>query len=392
MTAVYMVAYTIYATDPRVRREAETLASLPDYDVTVVVPRMGASRQSAVSNGVHVVELSAGRYWGKSVYAYLLSYLKFLLAAFLDCTRRSLSGGIDVVHIHNMPNFLIFCAVVPRLMGRKVILDIHDSVPETYLEKFKNRSALMFRMLCIEEALCCRMAHRILCVNHPQRDVLVGRGIPGNKISVSMNVPDDRWFRNGDGGPDRTATGTFDLVYHGTLARRLGVDLTIRAVAGLGGKIPGLKFHIIGAGDDEGELVSLTESLGLTSCVIFHGIIPVDQLASALRPMHLGVISNRRNLATELMLPVKMLEYICLDIPVVAPPLKTIRHYFSDDMLSFFEAGDVDSLSAAILENYRDKQRRFSKARRARAFLDHYGWQRHKQDLIDLYGSLTRPS
>jgi hypothetical protein len=114
MTAVYMVAYTIYATDPRVRREAETLASLPDYDVTVVVPRMGASRQSAVSNGVHVVELSAGRYWGKSVYAYLLSYLKFLLAAFLDCTRRSLSGGIDVVHIHNMPNFLIFCAVVPQ--------------------------------------------------------------------------------------------------------------------------------------------------------------------------------------------------------------------------------------------------------------------------------------
>jgi glycosyltransferase involved in cell wall biosynthesis len=126
--------------------------------------------------------------------------------------------------------------------------------------------------------------------------------------------------------------------------------------------------------------------------VIFHGIIPVDQLASALRPMHLGVISNRRNIATELMLPVKMLEYICLDIPVVAPPLKTIRHYFSDDMLSFFEAEDVDSLSAAILESYRDEQRRFSKARRARAFLDHYGWQRHKQDLIDLYGSLTRPS
>jgi glycosyltransferase involved in cell wall biosynthesis len=393
VTAVYMVAYTIYAVDPRVRREAETLASLPEYDVTIAVPRMGAASQAAVSNGVHVVELGSGRYWGKSVYAYLWSYLKFFLAAFLDCTQRTLRGRVDVVHIHNMPNFLIFCALVPRLLGRKIILDIHDSVPETYLEKFKNRSVWMFRVLCIEEALCCRMANRILCVNHPQRDVLVGRGIPEHKILVSMNVPDERWFGNGDGtSPERSTADSFDLVYHGTLARRLGIDLTIHAVARLREKIPGLKFHIIGAGDDEGELVALTESLGLRSCVIFHGMVPVEKLASALRPMHLGVISNRRNIATELMLPVKMLEYVCLEIPVVAPPLKTIRHYFSDDMLTFFEAGDVDSLTEAILSSYGNEPKRLSQVRKAKAFLDRWGWQQHKQDLFDLYRSVARPS
>ena len=392
-TAIYMVAYTTYATDPRVRREAETLASLADYEVTIVVPRTGDLPQATEFNGVHVVELNTGRYWGNSFLAYLLSYLRFLVAAFFDCTRRALGGRVDIVHIHNMPNFLIFSSLVPRLTGKKVILDIHDTVPETYIDKFKNRGTLMFRMLCLEEALCCRMAHRILCVNHPQREMLVGRGISGQKISVSMNVPDDRWFGNGDGIPAKpSAFDSFDLVYHGTLAPRLGVDLTIRAVDGLRDKIPGLKFHIIGSGDDEKALVALVESLGLQSCVIFHGVIPIERLASVLRPMHLGVISNRLNRATELMLPVKMLEYIALGIPVLAPPLKTIRYYFSDSMLMYFEAGNVESLSAAIMEAYGNEDKRLAQAREARAFLDRYGWQRHKQDLIDLYRSLARPS
>jgi len=392
-TAVYMVAYTYYPTDPRVRREAETLASLEDFEVRVVVPKSGDVPRTTQSNGVSVVELNVCRYRGKSIFAYVLSYLKFLFAAFCDCTRLTLGGRIDVVHIHNMPDFLIFAAAVPRLVGKKVILDIHDSIPETYIGKFKKQSTLMFRVLCLEEALCCKLAHRVICVNHPQRDVLVSRGIPGHKILVSMNVPDERWFGNGSsGGTERTVPDSFNLVFHGTLARRLGVDLTIHAISNLNGRIPGLKFHVIGTGDDLEELVALTERLDLGSCVQFHGPVPIENLASALGPMQLGIISNRKNIATELMLPVKMLEYVSLDIPVVAPPLKAIRYYFSDDMLNYFDVENVDSLSSAILDSYQNEGKRRRQIKNARNFLDQYGWVRHKQDLIGLYRSMVPSS
>jgi glycosyltransferase involved in cell wall biosynthesis len=392
-TQVYMVAYTYYPTDPRVRREAETLAALEDFEVTVVVPKKGDIPDTTQSNGVDVVELDACRYRGKSIYGYLASYLKFLWAAFWHCSRLTLRGRIDVVHIHNMPDFLIFSAIVPRLLGRKIILDIHDSVPETFIGKFRSHSSLMFRLLCMEEAICCRLAHRIICVNHPQRDVLVSRGIPERKISVSMNVPDERWFGNGsNGGSARTVSDSFNLVFHGTLARRLGVDLTIHAISNLIGRIPGLNFHIIGTGDDLEDLVALTESLGLGSCVQFHGPVPIENLASALSPMQLGIISNRKNIATELMLPVKMLEYISLNIPVVAPPLKAIRHYFSDDMLNYFDVENVDSLSSAILDSYQNEEKRRRQISNARNFLDRYGWERHKQDLIGLYRSMALSS
>jgi glycosyltransferase involved in cell wall biosynthesis len=392
-TLVYMVAYTYYPTDPRVRREAETLAALEDFEVTVVVPKKGDVPDTTQLNSVNVVELDAGRYRGKSIYGYLASYLKFLWAAFRHCSRLALRGRIDVVHIHNMPDFLIFSAIVPRLLGRKIILDIHDSVPETFIGKFRSHSGLMFRLLCMEESICCRLAHRIICVNHPQRDVLVNRGIPGHKIEVSMNVPDERWFGNGSRKRnERSASDCFNLVFHGTLARRLGVDLTIQAIARCNGRIPGLKFHIIGTGDDQEELVALAESLGQGSCVQFHGPVPIENLAEVLGPMHLGIISNRRNIATELMLPVKMLEYVALEIPVVAPPLKTIKHYFSDEMLSYFETEDVSSLSSAILDAYQSEEKRRNQVKNARRFLDEYGWERQKLDFIGLYRSMALPS
>jgi glycosyltransferase involved in cell wall biosynthesis len=88
------------------------------------------------------------------------------------------------------------------------------------------------------------------------------------------------------------------------------------------------------------------------------------------------------------MLPVKLLEYVALGIPVVAPRLKCIQHYFTGSMVSFFEPEDIDSMAVAILALYRDPERRHDQARQAKAFLERYGWEGHKQDLIRMYDNL----
>ncbi len=43
---------------------------------------------------------------------------------------------------------------------------------------------------------------------------------------------------------------TFRVVNHGTISKRLGIDLLIKAVAKLVCEIPELELHIIGGGDD----------------------------------------------------------------------------------------------------------------------------------------------
>jgi len=384
---IVMIAYSNYMTDARIRREAETLASTQEYEVTVLALKKGKRERLYTNGGVIVQELSTSKYQGKILFRYLLSYLKFMLEAFRLCNRLYFKGKVWAFHVHNLPNFLILAAIIPRILGGKLILDIHDSVPETYAAKFGNLSrGLLFRLLCLEEAMCCKLANRIICVNHVQKDVLIRRGLDPSKTSISMNVPDPKIFnqQDSDKSGDKGGRG-FKLVYHGTLAKRLGIDLTIKAVARLINKIPGLEFYVLGCGDDQEEFKGLAKALGVDQFVHFAGMTPLEELTRILKGMDLGIMANRKNVATELMLPVKMIELIALGVPVVAPRLKAIEYYFNEEMVSYFEPENVDSLANSILALFRDGTRREKQVQKAKGFLEQYGWEIHQCALLDLY-------
>jgi glycosyltransferase involved in cell wall biosynthesis len=289
-----------------------------------------------------------------------------------------------------MPNFLIFAAIFARICGKKLVLDIHDSVPETYTTKFnKGSSKILFRLLCYEEVVCCWLSHRIICVNHPQRDALVNRGINSAKIAVSLNVPDPKWCKTKEGiASDREESKKFKLVYHGTLVKRLGIDIAIQAVGKLVSKIPEIEFHIYGGGDDVEEFIQLRDELQLQQIVHFHGSFPLDELLPMIADMDLGIIGNRKSVATELMLPVKMLEYVALNIPVIVPRLKAVQYYFSDEMVNYFEPEDICSMASSILDLYQNRRKRERQMNLARRFLDQFGWEIHQRDFLNLYNSL----
>lgn len=385
-----MIAYSIFPYDPRIRRESEALVR---YGNKVNFLVLAEKDRPALykSNDVTIIEMGVKKYRGKKNLSYFLSYTKFLVLTFLTCTKLFLRHQVDVVHIHNMPNFLVFAGIIPRLFGKKLILDIHDSMPETYKGKFGNLPKLFYKLLCIEESLCCAFVHKIICVNDIQRDELVKRGIPSKKITVILNVPDNTIFKFESQRAEACDNNKrdFNIVYHGTIDRMLGIDLTVEAVSRLLNEIPGIQFYVLGAGRDLDEFISLGGKLGIEDHIHFtRKYYPVESLPLLLKDMDLGIIPSRKNAATDLMLPVKLLEYVAIGIPVVAARLKTIEHYFSNDMVCYFEAEDVESMVSAILKIYKDENGRREQALKARKFIDKYGWDRHQMDLIRLYDSL----
>jgi glycosyltransferase involved in cell wall biosynthesis len=262
-------------------------------------------------------------------------------------------------------------------------------VPETFATKFAGRSAF-WKALCLEERLSAFVANKVICVNHPQRDTLVARGIPRAKTLVSMNVADPTIFKLSSGGDrPRTMTGSFNLVYHGTMAERLGVDLIIRAVARVYKRIPGLQLHLWGHGDDLPKFQELVKELTLERVVLFRPEgYPLQELPRHLRSMDLGVVGNRQSVACDLMLPVKLIEYISLGIPTIVPRLKTIEHYFSDDMVTYYEPADVRALADAIYRLYSEPATSRMQAERAAQFLSEYGWERQGPEFVNLYHQL----
>src|SRR4029077_11494425 len=145
-------------------------------------------------------------------------------------------------------------------------------------------------------------------------------------ISVLMNLPNVELFRpvTVDKKSDR-----FRIVYHGTVAHRLGIDLIVQAMARVADCIPA-ELWIYGAGDYLPEALELSSKLGLEENVHFsRSFFPVEQIPQMVCGMDLGIIGNRRNLAcSKYMLPVKLLEYVYLGVPVIAPRLEVISRYF----------------------------------------------------------------
>jgi glycosyltransferase involved in cell wall biosynthesis len=368
-TVVCMIAYTDYAIDARVRREAETLIAGGFRVICLTTSNRGIPAR-LVQDGVEVRELGVPKYRGKSTVAYIGSYVRFLLSSTVACIQLLIRGELDIVHVHNIPDFLVLAGLIPRLAGCKVVLDVHDSVPETFATKFSSNS----------------YAWKAICVNQPQRDVLVGRGIPSSKTFVSMNVPDPKIFIRSSATQGPACAEAFDLIYHGTMADRLGVDLIIRAVARLQTDIPGVRLHLWGHGDDLSKFQRIAKELEVERRILFRPEgFPLHELPHQLRSMDLGVVGNRRSAATDLMLPVKLMEYVSLGIAAVVPRLKAIEHYFSDDMVGYYEPGDVASLADAVRRLHRDPQSRRRQAEAAARFLDQYGWETGGGELVTAY-------
>jgi glycosyltransferase involved in cell wall biosynthesis len=388
MTSILAAAYTNYRRDPRVRREAEALAQA-GYDVTVLASRQPGEPDSELLAGVRVVKVPV---WGSRRTAaseYLLNYSLFFAALMWHLIRHPLKYRL--IHVNNMPDFLVFAAWLPRLLGRPVIHDVHDLMPELFMEKFRSgeRHPLV-GLLKLQERWAGRFASAVLTVEERLVDILASRGIPRSKISVLMNLPDDRLFTPRQGYQFRDGVEKFVVVYHGTLAKRLGLDLAVRAMVKVAAEIPNAELRIFGAGEERDALIELANGLGLGGRVQFSaGFVPVERIPGLIADADLAVMPLRISGGTDIMLPTKLLEYVSVGIPCVVPKTGTIARYFDEDMVQFFDAENVDSLADAIIKLATDVSRRRRLAENAKErFGDTYRWTEHKKVYTNLVASL----
>jgi len=107
-----------------------------------------------------------------------------------------------------------------------------------------------------------------------------------------------------------------------------------------------------------------------------------------LRDADIGIVPNHASSATHLMLPVKLLEYATLEIPIVAARLRTIEHYFDARSVRFFAPENPAALADAIDELYRDPVRRALMAQRAREVAEELSWERQRREFYAAVDSL----
>ena len=84
----------------------------------------------------------------------------------------------------------------------------------------------------------------------------------------------------------------------------------------------------------------------------------------------------------------KLLEYVHMGLPAVAPRLPVIEHYFGDRELRYFEPGSEASLGEAIAAVLDDPAAALERAERAGERLDEMAWPRQREEYVSLVDRL----
>lgn len=385
---VLSIALTNYPTDMRVRREAEALAAR-GTTVDVIcpwTPSLGEQR-SIEGVGIHPVG-SLEQHNELTPLAYIIRDCAFVARASLAALRLHVRNPYDVIHVNTMPDYLVAAAALPKLLGAKVLLDIHDLVPELYAAKFDvDENSLVIKLMTFVERCCVRFADRALAVHRPHLEALKRHGNPESKFSIIMNTPDTRFFSRREHPP--TSSGKFVLLYHGTVSRRHGLETAVRAVEIARRTCDDIELLIVGEGDDVERIRCLVDERGLGDAIRFEGVRSVEQLEPLFASASAGIVPIVDDPFTRYMLPVKLLEYVALGLPVISSETPTIREYFDDTMLAFVRPGDVEDLASKIVALRRDPAARDSLVHNADTFLDRYSWDRDRDEYCGLIASLA---
>jgi glycosyltransferase involved in cell wall biosynthesis len=374
---IAVVRQFYFPLDARVRREVDALLQA-GHEVEVFCLARRGERLRERHGALTIWRMPFSHRRG-SARAYLFEHVAFVVAAGLCLGLRHVRRRFDVVQANSIPDTVVFAALVPRLLGARVVLDLHESMPEFMGTRFGGspRSALVRVVAALEQASI-RFADRTITCTEQMREAFARRGADPDKISVVHNSADERTFQPRPASADDNAA--FRLICHGSIEERYGLDTVIRAVALLRDELPGLAFDVYGEGSHRGQLIELARELGVEDRVRFSdGFVSLEELTAAIARADVGVVAMKRDAFRDLTHCNKMYDFFSMRRPAIVSWTRSVAAYFDDDAVEFFRADDPADLARAIRRLQDDPERRATLVEGAARESDPYRWARQRE-------------
>lgn len=220
------------------------------------------------------------------------------------------------------------------------------------LERSRERDErLVFRRIAFWiERWVCACAARTVVVSTPLKEYLELVGVPSGKCIVMPNGVDPARFTPRVKDPSLLAEcgigeGDFVVGFTGVLRPWHGLDLLVTAVASLLKNGRKVFLLIVGDGPHREALEEMVTELGLGSRVAITGRIPHDRVPEYVAFFDVAVSPR----ATFYASPMKVIEYMALGKPVVAPRTPNLLDIVDERLTGItFENGNPVALANAL--------------------------------------------
>ncbi|HLH55761.1 MAG TPA: glycosyltransferase family 4 protein [Verrucomicrobiae bacterium] len=384
-----VVLFSHFPEDARPRREAEALIHA-GFDVELICLQRDRSEQLREELPGLVVYRVPLRRKRNGKLSYVLLYGVFFLAAATFLGVRALRG-YRLVHVHNMPDILVFSALLPRLFGARILLDLHDPMPELFqaIYKLPEESCSVGLLKRIEHAAI-RFSDAVLTPNVAFKDLFASRGAPPQKVNIVMNSPDEALFNMKAADQSQPLPG-LNVAFHGTLVERNGLGLAVEAVGLLAPRLPELRLHIFGeqTGYSQ-EVFRRVAEMKLENVIHYHGFKPLNEVPASIAQMDFGLVPNVDNVFTRINLPTRILECLSMGKPPVAPRTRGVLDYFQEKDLIFFEPGNAHDLANQLEWAYRHPEEVAAILRRGRQVYERHRWVDERGKFVEIARKLGR--
>lgn len=379
---VMLLENCTYPADTRVRNEAETLAA-DGHRVIVLAPRGPGQRRRERHAGVEVRRYrtvwSSGSAF--SFFAeYAVAHTQLLLRVLPLLLREA-----QVLHYHAPPDTLLATALCARLLGRRVVYDMHDSAPQLFAAKFG--ASPMRRVIELAQEWAIRSADQVIVTNESQRE-LVATLVPASRsrITVVRNGPRLSEFPE----PVDAMPGVLSrpkLVYIGALDVQDGIlgipELLARPA------LSTAELTVAGDGPAMAELADRCRKLGVGQRVRLLGRVPHGQVASLIGAADIAIDPAPCNELNHGSTMIKIAEYMAAGRPTVAYSLCETRRTAQDAAL-YARCGDIDDFALQITSLAEDGNRRLALGRLARARALSLNWGESARALLRVYERLAQ--
>jgi glycosyltransferase involved in cell wall biosynthesis len=368
---------------PEIRREAEALAGA-GFDVEMFLMRADDAPRRAVVNGVTIIRLPVRQ--RSSMAGTFINYGLFTLCAAAFLSIRHIRRPYAVVQANSMPDFLVFAALVPKLLGCRLVAYLQEPTPEL-AETIVGRKWLTSFLSRIEQ-WSIRFADHTVTVTEQLKQRFVERGAPADRITVVLNCTDPSTFLENWSPPSLESKSGFIAVCHGTIEDRYGQDTIIDAASILRDELPDLRVVITGTGSRTRELADAIVDHKLQDVVQFEGWVSRTRLDDILYSADVGIVAQKASSYSHLVHTNKMVDYWIFGLPVIASRLHAVSELYDDRFVEYYKPGDAADLAAAIRRLHADTARRAELAENGKLAQRENGWATQRIIYLGVFDSL----
>jgi len=310
------------------------------------------------------------------------SHTKIKIAA-RRCQSNIKKKAIEIGKFNNFDFiFTIFHPfhLVPKAAveaGKELDIPSIIKVDDAIYQKVSGIKSIQRRIEKMINGKTLRSGTKILVSNNDTKKVVINEyNVKSENISIVPNGVDLSLFKtNIKKNPEK-------IVFAGAMYYHRGLDILLEAIPYVIKKIPNAKFILLGSGGEINKLKKIVSDKKLEKSVEFTGWINRDKIPQNISDASVGIGPLRLTDVTSRALPIKVLEYMAVSLPVIAKrgtlPLDVLENekngYFVDD---------VEDLVEKIIELLNDPKKVENMGIQSLNMVQKFSWNNVVTDIIE---------